>query len=121
LALLKFLFFLIFKNSWKRRSEKMDMKEKETGLLKALAVSWAIRATGKASHAGFNACMEEVKSIVPDSVWERYKMEMDTLHYHPGVERFILEVKKEIPKEVQKLIGGDMPSIDKIKRELKEI
>jgi hypothetical protein len=99
----------------------MDIKEKEQALWKALAVSWAERALGKMSHAGFIACMEEVRQIVPESVWERFKMGKDTLHNHPGIVKFIEEVKKEIPPEIRELIGGDMPSIQRIERELHEI
>jgi hypothetical protein len=98
-----------------------ETKRKEQYLLRALALSWAIRACGKMSHAGFNSCMENVREIVPDSVWDRYNMGRDTLHYHPGVEKFIQEVMQEIPPEIQEMVGGDMPSIQKIERKLEEI
>jgi metal-dependent hydrolase (beta-lactamase superfamily II) len=48
-------------------------------------------------------------------------MGKDTLHHHPGIVKFIEEVKKEIPPEIRELIGGDMPSINRLERELQEI
>jgi hypothetical protein len=111
---------------YNRRSEKMEegmeeIKKREQFLLRALALSWAVRAMGKMSHAGFNACMAHVKSIVPDSVWNKYGMGKDNLHHHPGIERFVREVKQEIPPEIRELVGGDMPSINRIERELDEL
>lgn len=91
-----------------------ESKEKQQQILKSLAVAWAERAIGKMSHSGFYACMDHVRHIVPSEVWD--KLSNATLHYHTPLEIWIKEVKKEIPTELLSLIGGDMPSIDRLQK-----
>ena len=93
----------------------------KANLYKSLAVSWALRATNKSSHAGFNACMENVRDIVPETIWDKYDLEHATLHAHRNLDKFIDDIRKELPPEIQKIIGSDMPSIEKIKEKIKEI
>ena len=93
-------------------------QEKEQNLLKALAVSWAMRATGKSSHAGFFNCMEEVKGIVPDEIWASLKD--STLHAHARLDRYIRETLDELPDDIARMAGGDMPSIEMIEEELRD-
>ncbi len=95
----------------------METKEIKT----ALAVSWAIRATGKMSHAGFDTCMENVKKLIPDILWDKYKLGMANLHAHQNVFEFIEEAGNSLPEEIQILIGGDMPSIDRLKEILRSV
>ncbi len=93
---------------------------KETDDLKlALAVSWAIRATGKMSHAGFDACMENVKKFVPVEIWDKYYMGMANLYAHEGIFDFIEETANSLPENIQIMIGGDMPSIERLKEALR--
>lgn len=94
-------------------------QEKEQNLLKALAVSWAMRATGKSSHAGFFNCMEEIKDIVPDEIW--VNLQDCTLHAHSRLVRYIEETLEELPDDIKEMVGGDMPSIEKIEEKLREM
>ena len=92
-----------------------EKKQREQAVLKALSVSWAERALGKMSHAGFNACMAHVKEIVPPEVWDKVKSA--TMHYHDPLKNWVEEMKvNEIQKEMLSLIGGDMPSIDRLQK-----
>ena len=93
----------------------------KSDLFKALAVSWALRAMGKSSHAGFNACMENLRDIVPETIWDRFELGHVTLHALRNLEKFVEDIRKELPPEIQEMIGGDMPSIEKIEEKIKEI
>ena len=96
------------------KMEEKETIERKQMLLKALAVSWAVRALGKMSHAGFNACMSHVKEIVPSEVWG--KVNGATMHYHDPLKEWVVEMKKALPEDVVALIGGDMPSIDRLQK-----
>ncbi|WP_297216938.1 hypothetical protein [Thermoplasma sp.] len=62
----------------------------------ALALSWALRADGKMSHAGFNACMRELAKVTPVELWDHYGLDGATLHAHENLQRFIREVETSI-------------------------
>ena len=47
------------------------METKHEILRMALAISWAWRASGKESHAGFHACMERFRGYAPEEVAEK--------------------------------------------------
>ena len=94
--------------------EEKETMERKQVLLKALAVSWAVRALGKMSHAGFNACMENVSALVPENVW--YSIAEADLNYNDPLKEWVVEMKKALPKDIVVLIGGDMPSIDRLQR-----
>ena len=102
-------------------TQKLENKkiEREQNLLKALAVSWAIRADGKMSRAGFYSCLKEVEKIVPDDVWEDIRN--STLHAHDSLNIFIENVMNELPDEYKNMVGGDLPSIEIIEEKLREI
>ena len=93
-----------------------EKHERKQNLLKGLALSWAMRAMGKGSHAGFNSCMENVRDIVPDDVWNR--ISKASLHFHDPLETWIVDTKKQIPLEIAWMIGGDSPSIDRLQKKL---
>ncbi len=94
------------------RKMENEKEMRRQNLLKGLAVSWAMRAIGKGSHAGFNACMEEVRSIVPDEVWNR--ISTANLHFLDPLKRWVEEMKTEIPADVWVMVGGDTPSIARL-------
>lgn len=99
--------------------EKWENEELKKNLLKALAISWAFKAIGKGNHGnhiGFNACMENVRDIVPDNVWNR--ISKASLHFHDPLETWIVDTKKQIPLEIAWMIGGDSPSIDRLQKKL---
>ena len=93
----------------------------KTDLFKALAVSWALRAMGKSSHAGFETCMRNVRDIAPDIIWNKYNLGHVTLHAHENLERFIRDISNELPPEIREMIGGDMPSIERIEEAIREM
>jgi len=94
--------------------------ERLQSIFKALAVSWGERALGKMSHAGFNSCMEHVRNIVPEDVWSR--IGNATMHYHDPLQKWIKGMKEsEIPSDLAWMIGGDMPSIDRLQKMADEL
>jgi len=104
----------------KTENEMKERKERLQSIFKALAVSWGERALGKMSHAGFNSCMEHVRNIVPEDIWN--KISKATMHYHDPLESWIKGMKEsEIPSDLVWMIGRDLPSIDKLQKMADEL
>ena len=91
-------------------------------LRKALAVSWAWRASGKESHAGFHACMEHFRGYAPEDVVE--KVGRASLHYKEPIVRWandaFQKLKATVP-EIASLVGGTSPHIEKLRALLEEV
>ena len=96
-----------------------EKHERKQNLLKGLALSWDMRAMGKGSHAGFNTCMENIRDIVPDDVWNR--ISKANLHFHDPLEKWVKEMQNEIPKEIRNLTGGDTPSLARLQGLIDEL
>ena len=102
------------------KMETEKRKERLQGILKTLAVSWGERALGKMSHAGFNSCMDHVRQIVPEDIWKI--ISKSTMHYHDPLKTWIKGMKEsEIPSDLAWMIGGDMPSIDRLQKMADEL
>ena len=91
-------------------------------LRKALAVSWAWRASGKESHAGFHACMEHFRVYAPEEVGA--KVGRASLHYKEPILRWANEAFQELKAtapEIASLVGGTSPHIEKLRALLEEV
>ena len=98
------------------------METKHEILRMALAISWAWRASGKESHAGFHACMEHFRGYVPEDVVE--KVSRASLHYKEPIVRWaneaFQELKATVP-EIASLVGGTSPHIERLTALLEEV
>ena len=91
-------------------------------LRKALAVSWAWRASGKESHAGFHACMEHFRVYAPEEVGA--KVGRASLHYKEPILRWANEAFQELKTtapEIASLVGGTSPHIERLTVLLEEV
>ena len=88
----------------------------------ALAISWAWRASGKESHAGFHACMEHFRVYAPEEVGA--KVGRASLHYKEPILRWANEAFQELKAtapEIASLVGGTSPHIEKLRALLEEV
>ena len=85
----------------------MESIEKQK-VLKALCLSWALRAMGMQSHAGFTSCMERVLNYCPDEV--RAELEKQTVHHHEFLYSWVQRELVSSP-DVGDIVGGDLPTI----------
>ena len=98
------------------------METKHEILRMALAISWAWRASGKESHAGFHACMEHFRAYAPEEVVE--KVSRASLHYKEPIVRWANEAFQELKAtapEIASLVGGTSPHIERLTALLEEV
>ena len=98
------------------------METKHEILRMALAISWAWRASGKESHAGFHACMEHFRGYAPEDVVE--KVGRASLHYKEPIVRWANDAFQELKAtapEIASLVGGTSPHIEKLRALLEEV
>ena len=98
------------------------METKHEILRMALAISWAWRASGKESHAGFHACMEHFRVYAPEEVGA--KVGRASLHYKEPILRWANEAFQELKAtapEIASLVGGTSPHIEKLRALLEEV